>query len=117
MTQNFLSFLAISLTFCGLLTIVESRTRARMYIDSQCKSTRYPDVCVQTLLPYVNKRGLPSLQLQAQISLASCLSKAWFTKTYMDMLAKKLNDSSNAGDYQTMEECVHQINDGVKQIT
>ncbi|KAK9076440.1 hypothetical protein SSX86_004774 [Deinandra increscens subsp. villosa] len=117
MSQTFLSFLYVWLAIFALSTVVESRSRARMYIDSQCKSTRYPDICVQTLFPYVNKRGLPSPQLQAQISLATCLSTARFTKTYMNMVAKKLNQTSSSGDYQAMEECLRQIDDGVKQIT
>ncbi|GJX71889.1 pectinesterase inhibitor 9-like protein [Tanacetum coccineum] len=117
MAQLLLSFLVMFFTIFCFSNIVESRSRARMYVDSQCKSTRYPAICVQTLLPYVNKRGLPSPQLQAQISLASCLSKARFTNTYMNMVAKKLNKTSSSGDYQAMEECLRQINDGVKQIT
>ncbi|KAI3711297.1 hypothetical protein L2E82_41281 [Cichorium intybus] len=117
MAQFFLSLLFISFTICGFSTNVESRSRARAYLESQCKSTRYPDLCVQTLLPYVTKRGLPSSQLQAQLSLASCLSIARFTKTYMSMVAKKFNETNNSGVYQAMEECMHQINDGVKQIT
>ncbi|MFS7942606.1 putative pectinesterase [Helianthus anomalus] len=117
MAQTLLSFICVSFTIFVVSTVVESRSRARMYVDSQCKSTRYPDTCVQTLLPYVSKRGLPSPKLQAQISLATCLSKARFMKTYMNMLAKNLNKTSNSGDYQAMEECLQQINDGVKQIT
>ncbi|KAI3787374.1 hypothetical protein L1987_41804 [Smallanthus sonchifolius] len=115
MSKILTSFILVSFTIFFFSTIVESRSRARTYVDSQCKSTRYPDTCVQTLLPYVCKRGLPSPQLQAQISLATCLSKVRFTKTYMNMVANKLNQTS--GDYQAMEECLHQIDDGVKQIT
>lgn len=117
MAQIRLSFVFVSLTIFIFSAAVESRSRARLYVDSQCKSTRYPHICVQTLLPYVNKRGLPSPQLQAQISLASCLSKARFTKTYVNMVAKKLNRTFGSEDYQAMEECLLQIDDGVKQIT
>lgn len=117
MAHLFLSFLVISFTICSFAITVESRSLARTYAESQCKSTRYPDLCVQTLLPYVSKRGLPSSQLQAQLSLATCLSTARFTKAYMNMVADKLNETSNSGDYQAMEECMHQMNDGVTQIT
>ncbi|XP_071718055.1 pectinesterase inhibitor 9-like [Rutidosis leptorrhynchoides] len=117
MAHLFLSFLILSFTIFGFSAVVESRSRARMYLDSQCKSTRYPNVCVQTLLPYVNKRGQPSSQLQAQISLASCLSKARFVKTYMNIVANKLNKRSSFGSYKEIKECLHQINDGVKQIS
>ncbi|KAI3800451.1 hypothetical protein L1987_28542 [Smallanthus sonchifolius] len=112
-----LPFLVISLTILGVSPIVESRSRARMYLELQCRSALYSDLCVQTLLTYVSKTGLPSPQLLAQISLASCLSKARFTKTYLNLVAKKLNETKNFGNNQAIEDCVHQINDGVNQIT
>ncbi|KAM0005718.1 putative pectinesterase [Helianthus debilis subsp. tardiflorus] len=113
-----LSLLIISLTILEFSTIVESRSRARMYLELQCRSALYPDLCVQTLLPYVTKTGLPSSRLLAEISLASCLSKARFTKAYLNMVAKKLNETEvNLGNNQAIEECIQQINDGVNQIT
>ncbi|KAL7593554.1 pectinesterase inhibitor 9 [Lactuca sativa] len=117
MPQTFLSFLVISLTIFQLSTIVESRSRARMYVELQCRSAIYPQLCAQTLLPYVAKTGLLSPQLLAQISLASCLSKARYTKIYLNMVAKKLNETKNSANYLAIDDCVHQINDGVNQIT
>ncbi|XP_076891479.1 pectinesterase inhibitor 9-like [Bidens hawaiensis] len=120
MSQTLISFILISFTIFVFSTRVESSSRARMYVDSQCKSTRYPDICVQTLLPYVSKRGLPNPQLQAQISLATCLSMGRFTKSYVRMVANKLNETDNTGltgKNQAIQECVDQIDDGVKQIT
>ncbi|KAK9076433.1 hypothetical protein SSX86_004767 [Deinandra increscens subsp. villosa] len=108
----------ISVTIFGFSTLVESRSRARMYLELQCRSALYPDLCVQTLLPYVSKTGLPSPQVLAQISLASCLSKARFTKTYLTIVAKKLNETESiSGNNEAVEECIRQINDGVNQIT
>ncbi|PWA61398.1 Pectinesterase inhibitor [Artemisia annua] len=117
MAQNLLSLLVISLTIFGVSTLVESRSKARMYLELQCRSALYRDLCVETLLPYVTKTGLPSPQLLAQISLATCLSKARYTKIYLNMVAKKLNETENSGNNQAIEECLHQINDGVNQIT
>ncbi|XP_076891447.1 pectinesterase inhibitor 9-like [Bidens hawaiensis] len=117
MSHLVLHLLLISFTIFGFSPIVESRSRARMYLELQCRSALYRDLCVQTLLPYVTKTGLPDPQLLAQISLASCLSKARFTKTYLNMAAKKLNETNNIGNDQAVEECLRQINDGVSQIT
>nr|XP_043620290.1 pectinesterase inhibitor 9-like [Erigeron canadensis] len=126
MAQYFLCFLVISLTiFAFSITTVESRSRARMYLELQCRSALYPDLCVETLLPYVSRSGLPSPQMLSQISLATCLSKARYTKTYLNMIAKKLLvnetgssvDESSEYNYQAIEECLRQINDGVNQIT
>ncbi|KAJ0914283.1 putative pectinesterase [Helianthus annuus] len=106
--------LRLLLISVAIFTSVESRSRARMYLELQCRSALYPDLCVETLLPYVRKIGLPSPQLLTQVSLASCLSKARFTKTYLNMVAKKLNETTNN---EAVQECLHQINDGVNQIT
>ncbi|KAL8235666.1 hypothetical protein R6Q59_016747 [Mikania micrantha] len=122
MAQINLPLFVIYLTILGFSTTnVESRSRARSYVELQCRSALYSDLCVQTLLPYVSKTRLPiSPQLLAQISLASCLSKARFTKVYLNMVAKKLNQTTEdayATNNQAIEECIQQINDGVNQIT
>nr|XP_043618977.1 pectinesterase inhibitor 9-like [Erigeron canadensis] len=117
MAKNCFSFVVFLLTIYGFLTIVESRSRARVYLESQCRPAMYPDLCVRTLLPYVDKTGVISPQRIAQISLATCLSKARVTKNYVDMVAKKLNETGSFGDYQALEECSRQIENGVSQIT
>ncbi|KAD5316991.1 hypothetical protein R6Q59_032263 [Mikania micrantha] len=117
MAQTLPSFLVILLTILGFSTVVESISRERVYLESQCRSAMYRDLCVQTLLPYVTKNTVPSPQRLAQISLASCLSKARVTQAYVNMLAKKMNQTGNTQDYQALEECVQQINNGVDQIT
>ncbi|KAK9058964.1 hypothetical protein SSX86_021582 [Deinandra increscens subsp. villosa] len=118
MAQMTFSLLVLSLTILGtLLGTIESRSRARTYLEATCKSTLYSDLCVATLLPYANKHELPSPQKIAQISLTTCLAKARFTKAYVDMVAKQLNKTGNPGEYQALEECLSQINNGVNQIT
>ncbi|MFS7925662.1 putative pectinesterase [Helianthus anomalus] len=117
MAQMTLSLLALSLTILCFLGTVESRSRARTYIEAQCRTTLYFDLCVKTLLPYANKNDLPSPQKLAQISLTTCLAKTRFTKAYVDMVAKQLNKTKNPGEYQALEDCLRQINNGVNQIT
>ncbi|KAJ0483473.1 putative pectinesterase [Helianthus annuus] len=117
MAQMTFSLLVLSLTILGFLGTVESRSRARTYIEAQCRTTLYFDLCVKTLLPYTNKNDLPSPQKLAQISLTTCLAKTRFTKAYVDMVAKQLNKTKNPGEYQALEDCLRQINNGVNQIT
>ncbi|KAF5775523.1 putative pectinesterase [Helianthus annuus] len=117
MAQMTFSLLVLSLTILGFLGTVESRSRARTYIEAQCRTTLYFDLCVKTLLPYPNKNDLPSPQKLAQISLTTCLAKTRFTKAYVDMVAKQLNKTKNPGEYQALEDCLRQINNGVNQIT
>nr|XP_043630685.1 pectinesterase inhibitor 9-like [Erigeron canadensis] len=112
-----ISLLFVSLTILGFLGTVESRSRARTYLEAQCKPTLYPDLCVRTLLPFANKKEVPSPQKIAQISLTTCLAKARFTKAYVDMIAKEFNRTRNPEEYQALEDCLQQINNGVNQIT
>ncbi|XP_071696823.1 pectinesterase inhibitor 9-like [Rutidosis leptorrhynchoides] len=116
MAPNCISLLVFFITIFAFSTIVESSSRARMYLESECRLAMYPDLCVRTLLPYVDKSGILSPQRLAQLTLASCLSKARVTKTYVDTLAHKLNDTGNFGEYQALVTCMHQIDNGVNQI-
>ncbi|CAH1412139.1 unnamed protein product [Lactuca virosa] len=117
MAQIILSLLVISLTIFGFLGKVESRSRARMYLQAQCQPTIYFDLCVRTLLPYTTKKELPSPRRLAQITLTTCLVKARFTKVYVDMIAKQYNKTKNHREYQALEDCLNQISYGVNQIT
>ncbi|KAJ0779324.1 putative pectinesterase [Helianthus annuus] len=117
MAQNVLSFMVLFFAIFAFSTVVESISRERVYLESQCRSALYRDLCVRTLLPYMNKKVVPSPQRLTQISLASCLSKARVTKTYVNMIAKRLNETGKVQEYQALEECIHQIDNGVDQIT
>ncbi|XP_071691822.1 pectinesterase inhibitor 9-like [Rutidosis leptorrhynchoides] len=109
--------LFIFFTIIGFLGSVESRSRARTYLEAQCHTTLHPDLCVRTLEPYATKNDLPSPQKIAQITLTTCLAKARFTKAYVDMIAKELNKTKNLGESQATESCLREINNGVNQIT
>nr|GEV24758.1 pectinesterase inhibitor 9-like [Tanacetum cinerariifolium] len=117
MAQMTFSLLVLALTILGFFGSVESRSRARTYLEAQCQTTLYSDLCVRTLLPYATKNDLPSPQKLAQISLATCLAKSQYTKVYLDNVAKQFNKTKNPGEYQAMEDCVRQINNGINQIT
>ncbi|XP_076945610.1 pectinesterase inhibitor 9-like [Bidens hawaiensis] len=121
MTQMTFKFLILSLTILGLLGTIQSRivtrSRARTYLEAQCRATLYTDLCVRTLLPYGTKNTLPSPQQIAQISLTTCLAKARVTKAYVDTVAKQLNQAKYPGEYQALDQCLQQINNGVNQIT
>ncbi|KVH91210.1 pectinesterase inhibitor 9-like [Cynara cardunculus var. scolymus] len=117
MAQMNLSLLVLFFTFLGFLGTIESRSRARSYLEAQCRSTLYSDLCVRTLLPYTSKRVVPSPQKIAQVSLATCLSKARVTKAYVDVIAEQFKKTKNLGEYHAVKDCLQQINNGVNQIT
>lgn len=108
--------LFISLTMLGFSCMIESRSSARVYLEAQCRTSVYHDLCVETLLPFVTKTVLSPQQL-ARISLVVCLSKARQTREYVKTMAKQFNESKHFGENQAIQECLQQINSGVNQIT
>lgn len=118
MARIVFSYLILSLTIFAFLGTIESRSSARVYLEAQCRTSVYRDLCVKTLLPYMVKgKTIPGPQQLAKISLAVCLSKARQTKVYVDMVVNKYNKTKNHGDIQAVKECSRQINNGVNQIT
>ncbi|KAK9056256.1 hypothetical protein SSX86_027346 [Deinandra increscens subsp. villosa] len=116
MSQIVVYVFFISLTMFAFSGPVDSSSSARAYLEAQCRTSIYHDLCVETLLPYVTKTILSPQQL-AQVSLAVCLSKARQTKEYVAMVVKRFNESKRVGDNQAVEECLRQIDSGVSQIT
>ncbi|PWA61399.1 Pectinesterase inhibitor [Artemisia annua] len=116
MAQIVYSLLFFTIMIFGFSGTVESRSAARVYLEAQCRTTLYRDLCVRTLLPYASKDVLGPQQL-AQVSLVVCLSKARTTKEYVNMVAKHFNETRSSGDNTAVEECLRQINYGVDQIT
>ncbi|KAK4411270.1 Pectinesterase inhibitor 9 [Sesamum angolense] len=96
--------------------VVHRRSRARAFIELQCKTTLYPSLCVRSLSSYVSNftTTLSHRQL-AQIALKVTLARAESTRAYVTGVAKWLNQTK-ARDYQAVKECLDQINDGVDQL-
>ncbi|KAI3444706.1 hypothetical protein Pfo_001371 [Paulownia fortunei] len=116
-----LSFFLLSLLILTLVRaerpVVHGRSRARAFIESQCQTTLYPDLCIHCLSYYANNftTTLSHRQL-AQIALKVSLARAESTRAYVTGVAKELNQTK-AKDYQAVKECLDQINDGVDQLT
>ncbi|KAK6162535.1 hypothetical protein DH2020_002376 [Rehmannia glutinosa] len=92
------------------------RSRARTFIESQCQTTLYPDLCVRCLSNYASNftTTLSHRQL-AQIALKVSLARAESTRAYVTGVAKELNQTK-AKDYEAVRGCLDQINDGVDQL-
>ncbi|KAI3449109.1 hypothetical protein Pfo_005774 [Paulownia fortunei] len=115
------SFFLLSLLIFTLVRaenpIVHRRSRARAFIELQCQTTLYPDLCMRCLSYYVsNFTTTLSHQQLAQIALKVSLAKAESTQTYVTEVAKELKERK-AKDYQAVKECLDQINDGVEQLS
>nr|XP_043618719.1 pectinesterase inhibitor 9-like [Erigeron canadensis] len=118
MAHTFLSLLILVLALFSLNPTAECRSRARAYVEHQCRPTLYTDLCIRTLLPFASKINAPTPEQLARISLTSCLFKARLTKAYVNMVAQEFNKTSWSGRYyEAVTDCLSQINDGVNQIT
>ncbi|KAL0339270.1 UNVERIFIED_CONTAM: Pectinesterase inhibitor 9 [Sesamum angustifolium] len=97
--------------------VVRRRSRARAFIELQCRTTLYPDLCVRCLSYYVsNFTTTLSHQQLAQIALKVSLERAESTQAYVTEVAMELKQRK-ARDYRAVKECLDQINDGVDQLT
>ncbi|XP_071698718.1 pectinesterase inhibitor 9-like [Rutidosis leptorrhynchoides] len=117
MAHTFLSLLILVLALFSLNPTIECHSRARAYVEQQCRPTLHNDLCIRTLLPFVSNTNTPTPQQLARISLTSCLIKARHTKAYVNIVAQEFNKAKNARYYEAVNDCLSQINDGVNQIT
>lgn len=118
MPHTFLSLLILLLTIFTLNPTVKCHSRARAYVEQQCRPALYTELCIRTLLPFLSKaHPQPSSEQLVRISLTSCLLKAQLTKAYVNKVATEFNKKKNARYYEAVTDCLTQINDGVTQIT
>lgn len=93
------------------------RSSARAYIESSCRTTRYPKLCIQSLAGFANSnRTIQTPHQLAQLALSVSLYKARLTKSYMLKVADELKNTKSK-DYQTVKDCLDQINDSVNQLS
>ncbi|KAL2460815.1 Plant invertase/pectin methylesterase inhibitor superfamily protein [Abeliophyllum distichum] len=96
---------------------VRRRSRARAFIELQCQTTRYPELCVSCLSKYIsNFTTTQSHQQLAHIALRVSQARAVSTRVFITELAKQFKQTK-ARDYQAIKDCLDQINDGVDQLT
>ncbi|CAN4125849.1 unnamed protein product [Withania somnifera] len=113
-----LLFINISIsTFVGGVegsSASHSQSRVNKLVESQCRRTRYPKLCMVTLSNYVTTTSEP--QELAHAALKVSLAKAIYTRTYVKNICKQL-EKSKSKDYQAVKDCLGQISDGVSLIS
>ncbi|KAK6777480.1 hypothetical protein RDI58_024197 [Solanum bulbocastanum] len=92
--------------------------RTMTFIETQCRRTRYHELCVRTLSNYVNATSQDPQEI-AQVALKVSLAKAINTKYYIMKVCKEFNqiNKSNKNNNQAAKDCLDQISDGVSQLT
>ncbi|KAL0002697.1 hypothetical protein SO802_016478 [Lithocarpus litseifolius] len=87
------------------------------YIKDSCRITRYPSLCLQCLSSYGNSTTIQSPEELTQVALSVSLYRAQYTRAYMLKVAKELESSKAKGYYQTVKDCLAEINDSVDQLS
>ncbi|KAL8062482.1 hypothetical protein ABFS82_02G149200 [Erythranthe guttata] len=97
--------------------VIHRQSRARAFIQSQCQTTLYPDLCIRSLSYYaVNFTTTLSHRKLAQFAVKVSLAKAESTRAYITGVANHLNQTKDKG-YLSVRECLDRINDGVDLLT
>ncbi|GAA0154271.1 hypothetical protein Leryth_007193 [Lithospermum erythrorhizon] len=92
-------------------------SRTRVFVKEQCQTTRYPKLCVHCLSSHVSFSTTQNHQQLAHIALLKVsLVRANYARTYLINVATQLKQVK-AKEYQTIKDCLDQINDGVRQLT
>ncbi|PHT59128.1 hypothetical protein CQW23_01491 [Capsicum baccatum] len=103
-------------SFVGAVKGTSSVTqpRANKLVEAQCRSTRYPKLCVSSLSNYITTTSEP--QELAHVALKVSLAKAIYTRAYVKNVCKQLEKTKSSKDYQAVKECLNQISDGVSLL-
>ncbi|KAJ8534774.1 hypothetical protein K7X08_016502 [Anisodus acutangulus] len=90
--------------------------RTMTFLESQCKRTRYPELCVRSLSNLVNTTS-QNPQILSQVALKVSLVKAVSTKYYIMKVCKEFNQINKVKNNQAAKDCLDQISDGVSHLT
>lgn len=82
-------------------------------IKSSCKTTRYPDVCIQSLAGY--SRTIHSEHQLAQTALTVSLSRARSTVQYVAILTKARGIKHR--EYLAVKDCIENMRDSVGRLS
>jgi len=101
---------------------IQNRTKTMEYIESSCKGTRYPDLCIRSLATFAKYSTINRPDHLAHIALSVSLTKALQTRGYLLKVVKELEELNNGSEptglaYLTMQDCEKQISDSVDQLS
>ncbi|KAH7519601.1 hypothetical protein FEM48_Zijuj08G0054200 [Ziziphus jujuba var. spinosa] len=93
------------------------RSRLQAYIEESCQTTLYPALCVHSLSTYIGSNTtIQNPKQLAQVALKASLNRALYTRAYLKKVANELK-AIKAKEYQTVKDCLEQINDSVDQLS
>ncbi|XP_019163674.1 PREDICTED: 21 kDa protein-like [Ipomoea nil] len=112
-------FLLVLLSIFSLIAAGSARpvqrwpySRARTYVESQCRRTLYPKLCVSGLAGNVNPTSQSPQEL-AQVALKVSLVRARYASAYMAKVSRDLKPK----EYRAaVRDCINQIEGGASQL-
>ncbi|CAA3016234.1 21 kDa -like [Olea europaea subsp. europaea] len=84
------------------------------FIKTSCRATRYPALCIHSLLTYATTIRKSELQL-AQVALGISLSRARSASSFISKLAKRRGTKSR--EYRATKDCIEIMGDTVYQLS
>lgn len=113
------TFLLLLLSFHYLLDTAKSATDsnpvgATDFIKAECRATRYPALCVQSLSNYSTTIQQSQRQL-AQAALSVSLSRAQSAASFVSKLARMKGIKPT--EYRAVKDCIQNMGDTVDQLS
>ncbi|KAJ4905610.1 Plant invertase/pectin methylesterase inhibitor superfamily protein [Raphanus sativus] len=87
----------------------------KAYVDSWCRTTLYPNLCVRSLSRYVRSRAMQNPQDLARFALKASLYRAKCTKAFLLKEVTNL-ETLRPKYYALVHDCLTQIRDSVDQL-
>ncbi|KAM3322961.1 21 kDa protein [Capsicum chacoense] len=94
---------------------VEAVAIVPKFVELQCKRTRYPNLCASSLAAHLNPKSQDPQEI-AQVALKVSIVKAVYTKNYLRIVSKEL-EQKKTKEYQVVKDCLDQMSDSVSQLT
>ncbi|ESQ37659.1 hypothetical protein EUTSA_v10028964mg [Eutrema salsugineum] len=88
----------------------------KAHVESLCRTTLYPNLCVRSLSRYVRSRAMQNPRDLARFALKASLYRAKYTKAFLLKEVKNL-ETLRPQYYALVHECLTQIRDSVNQLS
>lgn len=89
----------------------------KAYVDSWCRTTLYPNLCVRSMSRYVRSRAMQNPRDLARFALKASLFRAKYTKAFLLKEVKNLETTLRPQYYALVHDCLTQIRDSVNQLS
>ncbi|KAJ7950954.1 putative 21 kDa protein [Quillaja saponaria] len=117
MAQHKLSLLVIILSLFCILGLIEPThlPQAKAYIEAACRTTRYPSLCLHCLSSFANSTVESPHQFDPNCVVGEPILGPKHKVIHVENVQGA--QSNRDHEYQTVKDCLQQINDNVDQLS